>query len=387
MKDIKKMLILSLILSLSFTIVNAQETESIDSKYAEVLTVNPLTFNVDEIATFDLTDISLQAAIAMEEMDYKKAASFFLYAIKHNADDVVSLYSLAKCYAALGEELYAANFLIMAVNHGFNNFSQIRDEKVFQLLLNKPEFSESYEAILKAGEVLGENIYVKAEKLMKCRLFLPENYDASKSYPLLIGMHGFGGSTEGYTQLWSLLKTHSFIFVIPEGPYSAYPNSYIQYNSYSWDIKVPNLDLYKRSDHLSAEFIVNVKKQMAENYKIDKSYILGFSQGGAHAYAAGIKNPDEFEGIICFGAHMPNTQKHPWFLSDEDVENGNKLRVYIAHGKDDPYTYKNAVQAKRTLKKYKYEVEQYLFDGGHTIDLLAFIKALHWMGIQNNASF
>lgn len=387
MKDIKRMLIFSLILGLSFTITNAQETENNHSKYAKILNINPLTFNLKELAHFDLTDISLQAAIAMEEMDYKTAASFFLYVIKHNADDAVSYYNLAKCYAFLGEELYAANFLIMAVNHGFNNFSQIKEEKAFKFILNNTEFSESYQAVLDAGKVMGENIYVKAEKLMKCRLFLPENYDANKSYPLLIGMHGFGGSTEGFTQLWSLLKTHSFIFVIPEGPYSANPNSYIQYNTYSWDIKVPNLDLYKRSDHLSSEFIVNVKNYIAENYKIDKSYILGFSQGGGHAYAAGIKNFDEFEGIICFGARLPDTQKHPWFLSDEDVEKGNKLRVYIAHGKDDPFSFKNATQAKRTLKKYNYDVEQYLFEGGHNIDLLAFIKALHWMGIQSNVAF
>ena len=126
----------------------------------------------------------------------------------------------------------------------------------------------------------------------------------------------------------------------------------------------------------------DVKNYMCSKYKIDKAYIIGFSQGGSHTYVTGIKNPDVFEGIICFGAIMPDPQKFSWFLSEENIENGSNLKVFIAHGKSDPYPYKNAIKARRKLQKYKYDVEQHLFDGGHMIDPTTFLKALNWMGIQ-----
>lgn len=382
MKATKKMLFLSLFLGLSFAALNAQETENADSKYAAILNINPLTFNVNELAQFDLVDIKSRAFIAMIEKDYAEAASYYLYLLKHNIDDALSYYELAKCYAYMGYEQYASNFLIMAINYGFNNFSLIQEEEAFKLARKNPSFVKKYQSVLDFGKGLGLNVYVNAEKIIKCRVLLPEDYDSTKSYPLLIGMHGYGGTTEGFSQLWNVFDKHSFIYVVPEAPYTNSPNDYNPVKGYSWSIMVQDLELFKRSDHLSSEFIVNVKKYMCEHYKIDKSYILGFSQGGAYAYVTGFKNPDKFDGIICFGARIPDTQKYPWFLSEEDIEKANTLKVFIAHGKKERQSYKSALGYKRKLKKYGYNVDCYIFDDGHVIDHEAFRKAIEWMGIQ-----
>jgi len=363
-------------------VVLAQETESPESKYNEILTIDPYAFDINELAEYDQADIKNQAFMYALEKDYKTAIRFYLYLARHNVDDASIYYELAKCYAFLGKEQYAANFLIMAINYGFNNFTQIGKENAFQQLLQSPSFSETYKAVLDAGKNLGNNIYVKAEKLLKCRVLLPENYDPDKSYPLLIGLHGFGGSTEDFSSVWNHLDSHSFIFVIPEAPYLKSPDDFNMGTGYSWSIDVNDIDLYKRSDHLSSEFILNVKKYVSENYKIDKSYILGFSQGGAYAYVTGFKNPNEFDGIICFGARIPDTQKYPWFLTEEDIEKAYTLKVFIAHGKKERQSYKSALEYKRMLKKYGYNVECYIFDDGHKIDREAFIKAIEWMGLR-----
>lgn len=379
---VRRSLILALLLSLVFTVVLAQETENVESKYNEILNIDPYAFDITELAEFDQIDIKNQAFISVLEKDYNTAIRFYLYLAKHNVDDASIYYELAKCYAFLGKEQYAANFLIMAINYGFNNFTLISKEKAFQLLLRSPSFSETYKAVLDTGKGLGSNIYVKAEKLVKCRVLFPENYNPEKSYPLLIGMHGYGGSTEDFAGVWSKLDTHAFIFVIPEAPYLKSPDDFNMGTGYSWGIDVNDLDLYKRSDHLSSEFILNIKKYVSENYKIDKSYILGFSQGGAYAYVTGFKNSSEFDGIICFGARIPDTQKYPWFLSEEDIEKAYTLKVFIAHGKKERQSYKSALEYKRMLKKYGYNVECYIFDDGHVIDQEAFIKAIEWMGLQ-----
>jgi len=381
-KFFKKFAVLFLIIVSGFQSLQAQETISIKEKYPKVFNINPYTFDLTELSQIDLEDMKQQAYFLMLQKDYENAARFYLYIVSRSMNDASACYDLARCYAYLGQAGYASNFLILAINNGFNNFTSIREDEAFNQLQQNSEFFNQYQAVLNAGKSLGENIYVKGEKLIKCRVLLPENYDPEITYPLVIGMHGFGGTTENFTQVWSDLERHSFIFVVPEGPYEAYPDTYTRSEQFSWDIGVRSLELYKRSDNLSPQFIVNVKKYINEKYKIGKSYIIGFSQGGGYAYVTGIKNPDVFEGIICFGASLPDTKKYPWFLSEEDIVKGNKLKVFIAHGKDDPHSIKNASEAKRILKKNDYEVKFQEFEGGHYINSSTFKTALEWFGIQ-----
>lgn len=379
---IKKINVLFFFLFFLGNLVFSQELVNAWSKYDEILTINPLSFDVVKLAEINPTEVNMVAYQAMLEKDYSKAAKFYLYIISHDIGDANSYYNLSRCYAFMGQANYASNFLIMAVNAGFNNFTQINEDEAFSSLKQNPQFYAQFQAVLESGKDLGESIYVKAEKLLKCRVLLPDNYQSDIAYPLLIGMHGFGGTTENFSQIWSYLDSHSFIFVIPEGPYNSKPDTYQRRHGYSWDIGVHDLELYKRSDHLSSDFIVNVNHYVKENYKISKSFIIGFSQGGGYAYATGIKNPDEFEGIICFGARLPDYEKYPWFLSEDEIRGGNKLKVYIAHGKEDGNPNKSAVAAKKVLKKYNYDVKLQLFEGGHYVNPQAFESALDWMGIR-----
>lgn len=379
-KNFKKFALLFLLIISGLQFLHAQETKSIQEKYPEVFNINPYTFDLTELAQIDLEDLKQQAYFLMLQKDYENAARFYLYIVNRSMNDASACYDLARCYAYLGQAGYAANFLILAINNGFNNFTFIREDEAFNQLQKNPEFFNRYQAVLNAGKSLGENIYVKGEKLIKCRVLLPENYQPEVSYPLVIGMHGFGGTTEEFTKLWAYFEKHSFIFVMPEGPYNAYSDVSVRPIAYSWDIRVEDIDLYKRADNLSSQFIINVKKYVSEKFNVEKSYIMGFSQGGGYAYVTGIKNPEEFEGIICFGASLPDTKKYPWFLSEEDIVKGNKLKVFIANGTEDHI--KNANEAKKILKKNGYEVKFQEFEGGHFVEPNAFKAALEWFGIQ-----
>lgn len=360
----------------------SQELNSTPSKYDDILKISPLSFDLTELAEMELSEIRNIAYQAMLENDFSRAAKFYLYVISHDIDDAHSHYNLARCYGYLGQSNYASNFLIMAINYGFNNYTLIKADEAFKSLKQQPEFYKQFQVVLDSGKDLGENIYVETEKLVKCRVLLPENYDAELTYPLLIGMHGYGGRPEEFARLWEALQTHSFIFVIPEGPYDAFPDTYNKVVGYSWDVAVRDLELYKRSDHFSSEFIVNVKDYVSKNYSIGKSFLLGFSQGGGHAYATGIKNVDKFEGIICFGARLPDYKKYPWFLSEDEIRAGKDLKVFIAHGKEDGNPNKSAVAAKKILRKFDYEVKLQLFEGRHYVNIAALEAALKWMEIQ-----
>jgi predicted esterase len=380
MKKMLKFISILFFLTIGIVQVFAQEYDPLQSKYPEVFKMNPLTFDMTELAQVNIADLKAEAYLLLLDKQYEKAAKFYLYIISRNYEDATSAYELAKCYAYLDQANYAANFLILAINNGYNNFSKIKEEEAFLTLQQNPVFYNQFKEVLASGKDLGQTIYVKGEKVMKCRIMLPEDYDANKSYPLLIGMHGFGGTTEDFTKVWTDMNTHSFIFVIPEGPYDAFPNSYKKLSQYSWDVGVNSLEVYKRSDNLNAGFIINIKNYLKQNYKIEKTFLMGFSQGGGYAYSIGIKNSHEIEGIICFGSRLIDYKKYPWFLSEQDIENGNKLKVFIAHGVDDKP--KNASSAKRILKKNKYNVKLHMFEGGHYVNSEAFKSALEFMEIQ-----
>ena len=48
---------------------------------------------------------------------------------------------------------------------------------------------------------LGNTVYIKASKLIKCRIQQPKNFNSKKRYTLLIGLHGNGGSADEFIQL------------------------------------------------------------------------------------------------------------------------------------------------------------------------------------------
>ena len=220
------------------------------------------------------------------------------------------------------------------------------------------------------------SVYVKTEKLIRAKLLLPADYNKDKTYPLIIGMHGFGGNPKEFSHIWDYLKVPQFILVIPEAPYKAFPESNSDGSRYSWGIVERNEELYKQSDLFTMQYVLNVLDHMKKNYKVSKAYLMGFSQGGSYAYLTAIKNPEKFEGIICFGSRIPLSIKYPWFISDEDLKRGQKLKVFIAHGDND--FVQNAKNSYELLKKHAYNAKLFIFEGGHYIEPEALYKALNW---------
>ena len=350
----------------------------------QIKTSSILDVDFDSLNSFNIENLELQAYILFLKKDFEKAAQYYLYIIEHNIDDANSLYQLACCYAMLEKPDYTSNFLIMAINVGYNNFSKIKNEECFKFLANNTSFNNTLNEVMSFGKNLGETIYVDASVLIKCRVIVPENFNPDKNYSLLIGLHGFGGNAENFCSLSSFIESDDIIYVVPEAPYLKNDVGNRKYQ-YSWDFRGNNKDLWKKSDPAVMKYIINVVDQMNKTYKIDKNYILGFSQGAAYAYATGIKNTDKIDAVIAFGGRLPDTEKYPWFLSNEDLINGKNLKIFIAHGKNDSaISYKRSNEARKKLSKLNYDVELSLFDGGHVVNKEAFSEALKWIDNTSN---
>ncbi|MCK5078097.1 MAG: hypothetical protein KAR38_17070, partial [Calditrichia bacterium] len=311
---------------------------------------------------------------------YKNAAQYYLSILHCYPNDKLSMYNLACCYSKIGEAELAAKYLIRFVDTGSKNYDQILKDKDFSKVKKSRIFQLALERVESLKEGKEDIIYVKTQKLVKSRIYLPDKYIPKKSYPLLIGLHGHGSSSENLGVLWQYAKKHDFIFVVPEG---AYPKKYIagsNHNEYSWEIQVRDKEIWKRSDPLTVEYIVEVINYVSENYKIKDTYLMGHSEGGAFAYMTGIKHHNIIKGIICFAGILPKTTTSYSVISEDDIKAAKNLRVFIAHGKEDlAIYYETGIKIKDKLENYGYNVTFSAFNSGHNIPIEIFNEALEWM--------
>ena len=110
----------------------------------------------------------------------------------------------------------------------------------------------------------------------------PNNYQASKTYPLVFMLHGYSENYEQWnktTDLKKLATNYQMILVCPEGYVNYYLNS-------------PKLENFQYEDFFFKELVPKIKKRysIAEN----NIFITGLSMGGYGALSLFIKHPDFF---------------------------------------------------------------------------------------------
>jgi len=335
--------------------------------------------NFEELNSVMINQLELQGQLYFIKEDYINAAKVFLQILKYNIDDPIVYYRLSCCYAMFNNPEYAGNFLVMAINAGFNNYDKIRNEKCFENIKSNNFFKKSLDEVLGYGERFGSTFYIEANVLLKSKLYMPENYDSTKKYNLLVGLHGYGGNAENFGLISHSIDSDDYIVVVPEAPYLKNEQSN-RIAQYSWDFEVVDEELWKISDPAVMTYVMDVVDYMEKNYSIDRKYVLGFSQGAAYAYATGIRNADRIDGIIACGGRLPDFEKYPWFLSERELNDNSKVKICIIHGTNDKAIDHNiSLKAKRTLKKYNYPVKMISFDGGHIVESNSLNEGLRWM--------
>ncbi|MDQ1265656.1 MAG: Por Secre tail protein [Bacteroidota bacterium] len=152
--------------------------------------------------------------------------------------------------------------------------------------------------------------------------YVPNDYDSTKKYSLMICLHGSGQPCNSYRDnlcpAWAGFIKNT-IFACPEGGGSAG-------------------DFYNQKGD---ETIIDSAISYAEaNYNIDDSRIIlqGFSLGGRSALKYGLDNPDKFKGLLL---NTPAVQSQldakndPVYSLKYNYQNGTKLPIAITHGATD----------------------------------------------------
>jgi len=321
-----------------------------------------------------------EAAAAYRAGDFSRAGKYYQKVLAHNQDDAIVAYNLACCYALDGDAENAARFITVAFKNGFRGLDIMQKDKDFDPVRGSAVFKAAVKDIEQRFESIGDVAYVEASAMHPYRIRYPKDYDASKSYPLLVGMHGMGGNAEGFISHYDKLEDPQVIYVAPEGQYPLSMNVGPEWYRRSWALTNVGKQALRTSDKLVSEYVMKTIKQVSQDHKVSDVYLMGFSQGAVYAYTIGLQNNDIIKGVIGFSGYVMDTDEGHSILSMADIEQGKGLRLYIAHGIDDAaIKVDKAREIKAMFESKGYDLTYVEFEGHHGIKADVFNDAVKWM--------
>ncbi len=165
-----------------------------------------------------------------------------------------------------------------------------------------------------------------ADEIMPYHLLVPSSYSASKAAPLIIALHGLGGTEDSFfdaygKQLPALAEQRGYIVAAPLG--------YRVDGGYGWGLGTPPTDpTARRLAELSEDDVMHVLAEVRRNYNVDpkRIYLMGHSMGAIGTWKIVSKNPAMWAALGAFsGQGVPAT-----------VERMRDLPEYVVHGDADP---------------------------------------------------
>jgi len=178
-------------------------------------------------------------------------------------------------------------------------------------------------------------------KLMPYRVFIPRAYDPTKTYPLVVLLHGSGGDENAFLArpgpLHELAERRGYVLAAPNGrgPVSGYAK-----------------------ENGAQQDVMDVVAAVRESFSIDgtRIYLTGHSMGAIGTWSIGMAHRDVFAAL----APMAGTGESP--ALDEALASGRKIPIMVACGGKDPLITAagcRAVAEKATALGYPVEYVEY----------------------------
>lgn len=157
----------------------------------------------------------------------------------------------------------------------------------------------------------------------QCRTSIPQNYDSTKTYPVIFVLPGMGG---GYPMLPAELNGQSFIIAEVQGTESLAGG-------------------FDKTIERGQAAILPELARLKSKYSLDTNKIIlaGFSLGGDVAFAIALKYPQVFKGIFIMSSRSTSRVK-------AETIKGLPVKFYFTVGGSDPRR-KEVEQAKEFLTK------------------------------------
>ncbi|MBN1295759.1 dienelactone hydrolase family protein [bacterium] len=344
----------------------------------------PETINIDDPAIVDHFDVNPSKILAegwkaYQEKRYEVATRYYLAYVHQVRNDALNLYNLACCYGLLGRAETAAAWVTKAVEAGWKDLEHLRNDPDFQAVRDTEVFKTTVAALQakldREAFDPGRMMMLPSRGMIPVYIKLPADFDPDKTYPLVVGLHGYGDTAERFSLIWEERKlTGEFIYAAMEAPFAFQTGKDI---GYSWFLRmdpVEHHDLMMTASDMTVSNVLAGIDRLKKEYRIDKVFLTGFSQGACLTFITGLKNPGLFAGIAPMGGWLDTD-----VVAENDLKAAKALPVLIVHGTQDSIVpYESGTKAEQVLKEHGFNVRMVSFDGGHTVSTDG-LKALNQM--------
>jgi len=203
---------------------------------------------------------------------------------------------------------------------------------------------------------------VPATSFQPCVIRLPNSYDSTRAYPLIVGLHGYGSNPERFMTNWNAFSDPEFIYACPRGPYIA-PQP--EWMGYSWlMLNAGDYELEEQARQYTFEYIHALISKIRANYPVSDVYLLGFSLGSIVAYQFAFENPEEIAGIACIAGPI----EYSW-IEDGMLEDSSHIPVFLAQGTaDEAVPPEIGRESRDFLLEAGFDVTYHEYEAGHTFD-------------------
>jgi phospholipase/carboxylesterase len=226
-----------------------------------------------------------------------------LVAAPQTAQPIVAAYRALRTYARAAEALYPMAAHLKPVSQFFLEAAS-RNDAGLAARLAAADVTRDGVGVMHVGGAPGTRGAFS--------LYVPEYYDASQSWPLVVAMHG--GSGNGGAFLWSWVRearTRGFIVAAPTARGS------------TWSLMEPEVD---------GTNIDRIVEEIGGEWQIDphRQLLTGMSDGGTFTYVLGLRAACRFTHLAPVAAAF-----HPLILGMADADRVRDLPIFIVHGAQD----------------------------------------------------
>ena len=177
----------------------------------------------------------------------------------------------------------------------------------------------------RTGDFERHHILAGANEVMPYRVYVPKNYSAGKTTPLVIALHGLGANEDSFFDSYSqlppqLAEKHGFIMAAPLG--------YRVDGFYGSRVMGAADVAAQRRGEYSEKDVLEVLRLMKSMYNIDESriYLMGHSMGAIGTWALAAKYPQIWAALVPFsGTGSPTLAEAikgiPQFVVHGDADN------------------------------------------------------------------
>ena len=214
----------------------------------------------------------------------------------------------------------------------------------------------------KTGDFKRHYPLASAGEIMPYRMYVPTAYNGSKPYPLIVALHGLGGTENSFFDNYDrafpkLAEQRGYIVAAPLG--------YRVDGSYGWGVGNPPADPNtRRVQERSEQDVMRVLEIVRQQYKVDENriYLMGHSMGAIGTWKMAPKFPAIWAALGMYaGSGAPAT-----------LERIKHIPQFVVHGDADPTV---SVQGSRAMVAKLKElgvVHQYIeVPGGNHSDVVA----------------